>query len=215
MSLTLVIGNKNYSSWSLRPWFFLKHHAIAFKEVRILLYREDTRQKILQYSPSGKVPVLIDGVTHVWDSLAIMEYLAETHAETQGWPKRLKDRAKARSMAAEMHSGFQQLRAHCAMNCHRAPKAKKLTAEVNRDIARVRQIWQECRATYGSSGPWLFGEFGIVDAMYAPVALRFHQYALEAGAAEQAYIDTVLNHPAIQEWVKAGQAEAEIVEMFE
>jgi glutathione S-transferase len=219
MSLTLVIGNKNYSSWSLRPWFYLKHHAIAFKEVRIALYREDTRQNISQYSPSGKVPVLIDGVTHVWDSLAILEYLAETHDTTHGWPTKLKDRAKARSLSAEMHSGFQMLRAHCSMNCHRQPRAKKFPAEasreVNKNITRIKQIWQECRATYGSQGPWLFGEFGIVDAMYAPVALRFHQYAIEVGAVEQAYIDAVLNHPAIQEWVRAGQAEAEVIEMFE
>lgn len=215
MSLTLVIGNKNYSSWSLRPWFYLKYHALAFEEVRIPLYLENSRPEILRYSPSGKLPVLMDGATQVWDSLAILEYLAEKHAHTQGWPMRLEDRAKARALAAEMHSGFQHLRTHCGMNCRRQPKAKALPAEVYQDIARIRQIWQQCRATFAQRGPWLFGAFGIVDAMYAPVALRFHQYALEAGAAEQAYIATVLNHPAMQEWVRAGQAETEIIPQFE
>jgi glutathione S-transferase len=215
MSLTLVIGNKNYSSWSLRPWFYLKYHDIAFDEVRIPLYREDSRPAILSYSPSGKVPVLMDDAMLVWDSLAILEYLAETRAYTQGWPMRLEDRAMARCLAAEIHSGFQHLRNHCGMNCRRQPKAKALPAEVHQDIARVRQIWQACRATSAEQGPWLFGEFGIVDAMYAPVALRFHQYALEAGAVEQAYIDTVLGHPAMQEWISAGQAETEIIPQFE
>jgi glutathione S-transferase len=215
MNMTLIIGNKNYSSWSLRPWLYLKHHGISFDEIRIPLYREDSKKRILSYSPSGKVPVLIDGEAHVWDSLAILEYLAELHPKTRGWPKDIKDRGLGRSLAAEMHSGFQALRTNCGMNCRRPPKAKDLSEEVLRDIARIRQIWQECRARFGSEGPWLFGRFGILDAMYAPVALRFHTYQVDVGVVEQDYVNTVLNHPAIQEWIKAAKQETEIIPAFE
>lgn len=215
MSFALIIGNKKYSSWSLRPWFYLKYHVIPFDEIRIPLYQDDSIERILSYSPSGKVPVLIDGDAHIWDSLAILEYLAELHPSTHGWPKNIKERATARSLAAEMHSGFQALRKHCGMNCRRPPKAKELSDDVLKDITRIRKIWQECRAYYGNEGPWLLGHFGILDAMYAPVALRFHIYQLDAGAVELEYVNTVLNHFAIQEWIEAGKQETEIIQMFE
>ena len=215
MNLTLVIGNKNYSSWSLRPWLFLRHHAIPFEEIRIPLYRDDSKAQLLGFSPSGKVPALLDGEIRVWDSLAILEYLAERFPETAGWPEAPADRAAARSLAAEMHSGFQALRTHCGMNCLRPPAGKSLPDLVHRDIARIGQIWRECRERFGSVGPWLFGSFGIVDCMYAPVALRFHTYRLEAGLPAQQYMDTVLAHPAVKEWMKAGRREGEIIAAFE
>jgi len=215
MGLTLIIGNKNYSSWSLRPWFYLRHHGIPFDEIRIPLYREDSKKRILSYSPSGKVPLLIDGDTHIWDSLAILEYLAERYLKTLGWPDDTKDRALARSLAAEMHSGFQALRTCCGMNCRRPPGAKDLPEDVLKDIARIRQIWQDCRARFGSGGPWLMGGFSILDAMYAPVALRFNTYRVDVGAAERDYVNTVLNHPAIQEWMAAGRQETEVIQAFE
>lgn len=215
MRLTLVIGNKNYSSWSLRPWLFLKHHGIPFAEIRIPLYREDSPARIAAYAPAGKVPVLIDGDVTVWDSLAILEYLAERFPETRGWPAAMPDRAQARSLAAEMHAGFAALRDHCGMNCRRPPAPKALPEAVSRDVARIGQIWRECRERHGNSGPWLLGQFSSLDAMYAPVALRFHSYQLEAGPAALEYVNTVLGHPAVAEWVAAGKAETEIIPAFE
>lgn len=215
MSLTLVIGNKNYSSWSLRPWLFLKHHGLPFDEVRIPLYREDTHERIAAYSPAGKVPVLVDGETTVWDSLAILEYLAERFPETAGWPNTRADRARARSLAAEMHAGFQALRTHCGMNCRRAPAPKALPETVQKDVARISQIWRDCRERNASEGPWLFGRFTIVDAMYAPVALRFWTYRIAAGPLADEYVKTGLGHPAVAEWIEAGQAETELIPAFE
>lgn len=216
MSLTLVIGNKNYSSWSLRPWLFLRHHAIPFEEVRIPLYREDSQARIAAYTPSGKVPALLDGGITVWDSLAILEHLAERFPETQGWPEAPAERAKARALAAEMHAGFQALRGHCGMNCRRepAPARKALPEAVHKDVARIGEIWRDCREQ-ADGGPWLFGRFTIADAMYAPVALRFWTYQLEAGAVAQDYMNTVLGHPALAEWIAAGKAEAETIGAFE
>jgi glutathione S-transferase len=215
MSLTLVIGNKNYSSWSLRPWLFLKHHGIPFEEVRIPLYRDDTRARIAAYTPSGKVPVLVDGETTVWDSLAILEYLAERFPETAGWPEALADRARARSLAAEMHAGFVALRTHCGMNCRRPPAPKELPEAVWKDVARIDQIWQACRERHATYGPWLFGRFTAVDAMYAPMALRFWTYRLAAGPLAEAYVKAVLSHPAVAEWIEAGRAETEIIPALE
>lgn len=215
MSLTLVIGNKNYSSWSLRPWLYLKHHGIAFDEVRIPLYREDSPGRIAAYNPAGKVPVLIDGEVTVWDSLAILEYLAERFPETGGWPQALADRARARSIAAEMHSGFQALREYCGMNCRRAPGPKTLPEAALKGAARINRIWEDNRSRWAAAGPWLFGRFTIVDAVYAPVALRFRTYALDAGPAAKAYVDTVLSDPSVVEWIEAGKREAEIIPAFE
>jgi len=215
MKLTLVIGNKNYSSWSLRPWLYMKHHGIAFEEIVIPLYREDSKQKVLSYSPAGKVPILIDGDVHIWDSLAILESLAEFYPGTKGWPADNSERALARSLSAEMHSGFTALRTHCGMNCRRPVKPKNLDQDVLTDIERIRQIWKECRERFGGKGPWLMGAFGILDAMYAPVALRFHTYDLVDGQVEQDYVDTVLGHPAVQEWIETGKNESEIIPAFE
>jgi glutathione S-transferase len=215
MDMTLVIGNKNYSSWSLRPWFYLKHHSIPFDEIRIPLYREDSKEWILKYSPSGKVPALLDGQTVVWDSLAILEYLAEKFPEANGWPEDATSRAQARSLAAEMHSGFLALRTHCGMNCRRPVEPKELPESVLRDIERIRQIWKACRTKHHDQGPWLLGQFGILDAMYAPVTLRFHTYQFDADSVVQDYINAVINHPAMMEWIEAAKHESEIIQAFE
>ena len=215
MRLTLIIGNKNYSSWSLRPWLFLKHHDIAFKEIGIPLYREDTAARIAEYSPAGKVPLLRDGDITVWESLAILEYLAERFPDTHGWPAETAGRAEARAVASEMHAGFQALRSHCGMNCRRPPAAKALPEAVRKDVARIEQLWQACRERHSGGGPWLFGGFSIADAMYAPVALRFHTYRLAASAAAGAYVQTVLAHPAVQAWMAAAVSEAETIAAFE
>lgn len=215
MSLTLVIGNKNYSSWSLRPWLFLKYHDIAFEEIRIPLYREDSKPKLLNYSPAGKVPTLLDGDIKIWDSLAILEYLAERFPQTQGWPEDIAERALARSLAAEMHSGFTALRSHCGMNCRRTPAAKQLPDAVYADIERIGQIWQQCRQQHSAKGPWLFGQFSIVDAMFAPVAFRFFNYQLATNPEAQAYINTVLENPAVKAWIDAGKLETEVIAAFE
>jgi glutathione S-transferase len=199
----------------LRPWLYLRHNDIDFEEVRIPLYQVGSREQILRFSPSGKVPLLMDGEILVWDSLAILEYLAEHRPFAKGWPEAQAAKAFARSVCAEMHSGFAALRSECGMNCRREPRTKTLSPDAQRDVARICQIWQQCRSGFGKGGPWLMGEFSIVDAMFAPVVLRFHQYALEAGPVEQAYIATMLAHPALQEWVKAGQAETETIEMFD
>jgi len=215
MSLTLIIGNKNYSSWSLRPWLFLKYHDIEFEEIRIPLYQENSKPKLLNYSPAGKVPILLADNIKVWDSLAIMEYLAERFPQTKGWPEDAAERAVARSLAAEIHSGFTALRSHCGMNCHRIPAAKTLPEAVYADIERIGQIWQQCRRQHSDKGPWLFGRFTIVDAMFAPVALRFHSYQLTTNAEGQAYVNTVLNYPAVKAWIEAGKLETEVIAAFE
>jgi glutathione S-transferase len=148
MSLTLIIGNKNYSSWSLRPWLFLKTHEIAFTEIRIPLYEDHSKSEIMKFSPAGKVPILIDGDVTVWDSLAILEYLAERYPETLAWPENISDRTLARSLTAEMHSGFAPLRNHCPMDCRRKSTPKELPPTVYDNIKRINQIWQDCRQRY-------------------------------------------------------------------
>src|ERR1700744_4703738 len=180
MALKLVIGNKNYSSWSMRPWLALRASDIAFEEVSIPLYTGAAdKQRILDVTPSGKVPALIDGDITVWDSLAIIEYVAERFPQARIWPEDRASRAHARSISAEMHSGFAALRNECGMNLHRPVGAIELSADARANIARVRQIWIECRERYGASGPFLFGAFGGVDAMFAPVVHRFRTYAIE------------------------------------
>src|SRR3979490_2276589 len=189
MALQLVIGNKNYSSWSMRPWLALKANHIAFDEVFIPLYTGETdKQRILSFTHSGKVPALIDGDVTIWDSLSIIEYLAEKFPETRLWPEDRARRAHARSISAEMHSGFAALRNECGMNLHRPVGARALSADARADIARIQQIWIECRERYGKRGPFLFGAFGGADAMFAPVVHRFRTYAIEVAPAARAYM---------------------------
>jgi glutathione S-transferase len=208
--LTLVIANRNYSSWSFRAWLFLKHTGAAFREIRIALDQADTKARIAEHSPSGRVPVLIDGSTHVWDSLAICEYLNEKFPAAGGWPADPVARAMARSVSAEMHSGFQALRNELPMNI-RARRRVTVSEAARADIARVVAIWETCRTRHAQDGPWLFGRFSIADAMYAPVVMRFRTYDVGYGGQAAAWSGTVLADPAVREWMVAGEAETEIV----
>ena len=213
--LTLVIGNKNYSSWSLRPWLLLKHFDIPFKEVYIPLYQEGTKEAILYLSPSGLVPALKNGDVTIWDSLAICEYLNELFPEHSMWPQDSEARAVARSISAEMHSGFSPLRSLMPMNCRLTFPGKGLTDESAADIARITAIWRECRGKFGVGGSMLFGEFTIADAMFAPVALRFKTYDVQLDEVCAEYVSAVLALPAMQEWVAGAVEENEVLEAFE
>ena len=216
MSLTLVIGNKNYSSWSMRPWLALKANGIAFEEVLIPLYTGDAdKRRILGFSQSGKVPALIDDDITIWDSLAIIEYAAERFPQKHLWPHDRASRAHARSISAEMHSGFAALRNECGMNLHRPVGVKSLSENARADVARVQQIWSECRERYGRTGPYLFGAFSGADAMYAPVVHRFRTYAIEVTPSARDYMDAMISLPAFQEWTSAGLAETLVIEKFE
>jgi glutathione S-transferase len=212
---TLVIGNKNYSSWSLRPWLLMKQSGLAFEEVRVPLYLAGSKQTLRKYGPSGKVPVLLDGAVTVWDSLAISEYLAERHPELQLWPADSAQRALARSISAEMHSGFAPLRTNMTMNCRGFFPGLGRTVEVAADIERIQRIWTDCRERFAVAGPHLLGTFTIADAMYAPVVLRFKTYAVQLSPVAQQYANTVLALPALQEWIEAARAESEIIPAFE
>src|SRR4029077_11525547 len=179
MTLKLVIGNKNYSSWSFRPWIGLTAAGIAFEEEVISLYVEGGREQILKHSPAGKVPILIDGDVRVWESLAILEYAAETFPGAGLWPADTAARATARAISAEMHAGFAALREECTMNFWRPPAKRALSAAAQANVARVQEIWANARAEYGAGGPFLFGKFSAADAMYAPVVQRFIAYDID------------------------------------
>src|SRR5215208_7473084 len=214
--LRLVIGNKNYSSWSMRPWLALRANEIPFEEVFVPLYTDNKADKdrILSFSRAGKVPALIDGDVTVWDSLSIIEYLAEKYPEARLWPEDRARRAHARSISAEMHSGFPALRNECGMNLHRPIGAIALSADAHADIARVQQIWTECRERYGKLGPFLFGGFGAADAMFAPVVHRFRTYAIPVLPQVQAYMETMMALAAFREWTRAALAETLVIEKF-
>ena len=217
MTLKLVIGNKNYSSWSMRPWLAMRAAGIPFEEIFIPLYTDNKADKdrILGFSRAGKVPALIDGDVTVWDSLSIIEYLAERFPDARLWPQDRAARAHARSISAEMHSGFLPLRNECGMNLHRPVGAVTLSADAQANVARVQEIWTECRDRHGKSGPYLFGAFTAADAMYAPVVHRFRTYAIKVSPQAQAYMDTMMAQPAFAEWTKAGLAETLVIEKFE
>ncbi|MEX2239304.1 MAG: glutathione S-transferase family protein [Burkholderiales bacterium] len=205
--MLLLIGNKNYSSWSLRPWLAMKVLGIPFEEKRVPLYGPDSKRELLQYSPAGKVPCLVDGELRVWDSLAILEFLAERHPGL--WPAEATLRARARSVSAEMHSGFPDLRQHMSMNVRKRHPGKGRTPEVLAEIARIVEIWGEAR------GPFLFGPFCAADAMYAPVVLRFRTYEVELPPVCRAYADAVLALPTLQEWMRDAGRETETLPQFE
>lgn len=216
MALTLAIGNKNYSSWSFRPWLALKASNIPFNEMLIPINNGDAdKRRILSITQSGKVPALIDGDITVWDSLAIIEYIAERFPEARLWPEDRASRAHARAISAEMHSGFMPLRNECNMNIHRPVRAKALSDDARANVTRIQQIWTACRERYGNLGPFLFGAFSGADAMYAPVVHRFRIYAIEVKPPVREYMDTMLALPAFQEWTNAALAETLIIEKFE
>ncbi len=207
MALTLIIGNKNYSSWSMRPWIAMKAAGIAFAEEVISLEASDFKARVSKVSGTGKVPVLSDGGIHVWESLAILEYLAEKFPAAGLWPADPAARALARTIAAEMHAGFVPLRRHLPMNLWRPVKPRELPEDVFANVRRIDQIWTDCRTRFGAGGPFLFGAFGAADAMFTPVVSRFHTYAVEVGAVARDYMTAVMALPAWAEWRSAALQE--------
>jgi glutathione S-transferase len=207
MTLALTIGNKNYSSWSMRPWIAMKVAGIVFGETVISLDAPEFKPTLLRLSPVGKVPVLVDGDVHVWESLAILEYLAEKFPAANLWPGETKARAHARAIANEMHAGFVPLRRHCPMNMWRPVKARELTPEVVANVKRIDHMWSHCRTRFGGGGPFLFGTFTVADAMYAPVVSRFYTYAIEVSPPSRAYMETMMALPAWAEWRAAALKE--------
>jgi len=206
--MKLIIGNKNYSSWSLRPWLLLTEFTIGFEEIQVSLRPEGRGERLRQYSPAGKVPVLIDGDLTVWDSLAICEYVNEQYAAGKGWPADTRQRAEARSISAEMHSSFQALRSEFPLDCRARKKVEPSAAAVN-DIHRIEHIWAQCLGKYFKKGPWLFGRFSIADCMYAPVVLRFVTYGVKVSDKSRAYMETVTGNRNIKNWLAAAVAELE------
>lgn len=210
--MQLIIGNQNYSSWSLRAWLLLATFDLEFEVVKESLRQDHSpgglTERLLQYSPTGRVPVLIDGDTTVWDTLAIAEYVSEKYLDGKGWPADEALRAEARAVCAEMHSGFSGVRSELPMNC-RARRKVDLSDLAKRDIARIDAIWSKCMRSY--SGPWLFGDFSIADCFYAPVVLRFQTYGIPLSEAANEYQIFFLQHDVLNRWVEAGKAETEIV----
>lgn len=206
MALRLIIGNKNYSSWSLRPWLAMKVAGIAFEETLIPLDAPDFKVRLTASGGAGKVPMLIDGDTCVWESLAILEYLAEKFPLAGLWPREMAARAHARAIAAEMHAGFAALRRRLPMNVRR-PVITRALDEATADVARIDSIWSACRARFGARGPFLYGAFGAADAMYAPVVSRFRTYAVEVSPAACDYMRAHMELPAWREWLDAARGE--------
>lgn len=210
-NLTLIIGNKNYSSWSLRPWIFLRQNQIEFNEKRIALFTETTNQELSEYNSDYKVPVLKDGSLLIWDSLSILEYVSEKYLESRGWPQDSNARALARSISCEMHSSFSNVRNELPMNCRKKFQNIKLSSEAVREIDRIKDLWRQCRSQFGNNGEWLFGEYTIADAMYAPIALRFYGYNITLSGVEDAYVQSVLMQPSIIDWIESSKAETEVI----
>jgi glutathione S-transferase len=204
--LTLVIGNKNVSSWSMRPWVVLNAFQIPFQEVRVALDKPDTSNNIARYSASGRVPVLLAGETSIWDSLAICEYLAEQFPDEHLWPRDVAARAMARSICAEMHSSFSSLRSTMPMNIKGSFPGQGRAAETQADIGRISEIWEECLSRFGRN-EYLFGDFSIADAFYAPVVTRFKTYGVVLPPVLSAYCERIRNHPAVARWVEEALAE--------
>ena len=218
---SLVIGNKNYSSWSLRPWLVLKHLRVDFDEVQLALDTESFKPQLSRYSDAGRVPVWVDGELKIGDSLAICEYLAESHPSL--WPEDRRERARARALVCEMHSGFTALRSELPMNCRAHQRQITLSVGAHQELQRIEQIWQQCadasanaRTDAGAANntgenAWLFGRFGIIDAFFAPVVIRLQGYQLELSPNTQAYIRQHLDNPLLQEWILAGKEETAIL----
>ena len=216
--MKLFIGNKAYSSWSLRGWLACKQSGLPFEEAVVPLYDQEweKRRQGDEFAPSsGKVPILWDGDTVVWDSLAIIEYLNEKTGNTRFWPEEQAARGMARSMAAEMHSSFTALRREHSMNIRQIYEAQAPSAEVMQDIERIMQLWAEARARFAGAGDFLFGEFGAADIMFAPVVTRFITYSLPVARFAQPYMQAVISHPFMQEWIGGAQAEDWVIERFE
>lgn len=214
--LTIYLGNKNYASWSLRAWLALKSTAAEFDEVVIPLYQPGSRQTVIQYSPSGRVPALRHRDLTVWDSFAICEYLAEIFPDAGLWPSDPVARAAARSVSAEMHAGFAAMRQEMPMNIRSSFPGRKLSSEAQADINRIMAIWRDCRSRFGEGrGDFLFGNFTIADAMYAPVVTRFRTYKIDLESEAELYCAAIMGTPEMQEWAAAARNEPMIVEEYE
>ena len=213
--LTLVVGNRNYSSWSLRPWILMQHLGLACREVRIALDTPTFHAEVARYSPTRRVPVLIDGDLTVWESVAILEYLSELGGG-RGWPAESAARAVARAITAEMHAGFAALRAEYPMNIRARGRKVPMTAPLAASIARIDELFTDCRRRFGSAGPWLFGTYSAADAMYLPVAFRFNTYGTAGlGPIAREYVATAVADPLAEPWVRAAGAEPETIEREE
>ncbi|WP_454762648.1 glutathione S-transferase family protein [Cupriavidus campinensis] len=209
--MKLVIGNKNYSSWSLRPWLLMRHAGIAFEEIPVRLSTPGFAAQVAQYASAGKVPVLVDGAVSVWDSLSISEYVAERFPEKALWPADPAARALARSVCAEMHAGFGNVRSQLPMNVTAVLPGCGWSVAVQREVDRIAAIWTDLRARYGADGPFLFGRFSVADAFYAPVVTRFATYGIHLPDAAKAYADFMLALPAMQEWIAAAREERDFL----
>jgi glutathione S-transferase len=215
MALTLVLANKAYSSWSMRPWMVLKHFDIPFDEIVIPMNQPETHAEMLKHAPSGKCPSLHDGTISVWDSLAIIEYLAETYPTFPIWPRGTEARAYARSLSAEMHSGFMALRRECPMNIRRPRRAIKVSEDVRADVVRIDEAFADARTRFGAAGAFLFGDFSAADAMFAPVVNRFDTYDLPVSDTTRAYMAAMKALPAWQQWERDAFAEPWRIEHYE
>ena len=217
--MKLIIGNKNYSSWSLRGWLACKQSGLAFEEIQVPLYGDDwnsTKKKNDDIAPSsGKVPVLWDSDAVVWDSLAIIEYLSDKVGRDRFWPKEDDARAMARSMVAEMHSSFAALRSQCPMNIRRKVEDAAIDEAAKADVVRILTLWAEARARFGRGGPYLFGTFSAADIFYAPVVSRFVSYGIAVPGFALAYMEAVWSHEWLQSWIAAAEAEDWVIEQFE
>ena len=217
--MKLIIGNKNYSSWSLRGWLAAKQSGLHFEEIQVPLHTDDwqaQKREMGEIQPSqGKVPVLWDGDAVVWDSLAIIEYLSDKVGRDRFWPKADDARAMARSMVAEMHSGYQALRNQCPMNIRRRVEGANIDEAAKADVVRILTLWAEARARYGKGGPFLFGTFGAADIVYAPIVSRFMTYAIGVPGFAVNYMQAVWEHEWLQSWVEAAEAEEWVIEQYE
>lgn len=212
---TLIIGNKNYSSWSLRPWLLMRHFGLRFEEIMLPLDSPEFEARIQDYSPSRRVPAMHVGDEVIWDSLAICETANERWLDDRAWPSDPRARAAARSAAAEMHSGFAALRSQLPFNCRRQPRVRHWDEKAHRDIARIEQLWLDLRSRFGEGRGFLCGDFGIVDAMFAPVCLRFRSYGPDLSDHSRDYIQQVLELPALREWLAGAEAEPARVGNYE
>lgn len=213
--MKIVIGNKNYSSWSMRPWLALQHAGAQFEEILVPLDAADTAANIAKHSRAGRLPILLDGDLTIWDSLAICEYLAEKFPAAKLWPEDAKARATARSICAEMHSGFVALRTDCTMKIRARYPARPLRDEVKADLARLSEIWSQTRERFGQGGPYLFGGFSNADAFFGPVAARVKTYALPVEGVAAAYVDALWASPPVRAWVAGAERETLIVPRYE
>ncbi|HEX4737820.1 MAG TPA: glutathione S-transferase family protein [Allosphingosinicella sp.] len=216
--LKLIIGNKAYSSWSLRGWLAVKQSGLPFEEITVPMFDEDwnKRQQGDEFAPSGgKVPILWDDKTVIWDSLAIIEWLADKTDRARYWPKDDVARGMARSMAAEMHSSYATLRREYGMNVRKQFPAKPMSDELRTEIVRILELWAQARARHGSGGPYLFGTFGAVDIMFAPVVMRFVTYSVPVPRFAAAYMEAMLAHPWMRQWIEAAQEEPWVIEQYE